>query len=247
LRIDEDLSVLHGSYGVLSNQLDEINCFQKNSEGLRESVSYLLGRVEFIRRELMFEMRYGAGSTKVTSDALQPEIVANNKLEAMRVSDDIRVNIGCGHIPIDGYLNVDRRKLPGVDVVAEAENLPFQPGELSEIFSAHFLEHFPKEQLVRSIIPYYASLLKSDGVFRAIVPDAEGMIDAYKSGEYGFDRLREIIFGGQDYDGDFHYTMMTPESLEEILLATGFHEIEIVDRNRENGGCKEFEIKAKRV
>lgn len=219
----------------------------RDTSAIHGSVDYLLRRVEFIRKELMFEMRYGASSANDVEDIIQVEILAREKLDAMRAAGDIRINIGCGHVPINGYLNVDRRKLPSVDIVAAADVLPFEAGELSEIFSAHFLEHFPKEQLVRSILPYYFGLLKSGGIFKAIVPDADGMIDAYKRGEYSFDRLREVTFGAQDYDGDFHYTMMSPESFSELLSATGFREIVIVARNRENGGCKEFEIIAKRA
>jgi len=225
------------------------NAAQGRVNGLAESVQYLLGRVEFVRRELMFEMRYGATNLHEEGDKLvvKGEILAIDKVEqARQTAAGVRLNLGCGHVPLDGYLNVDRRALPGVDIVAEVDQLPFAAGEVAEICSAHLLEHFPQEQLRRELLPYWTSLLRSDGVLRAIVPDGAGMARAYASQEYGFETLRQVTFGGQDYDGDFHYNMFSPESLSEVLREAGFTRIDIVAQNRENGGCKEFEIVASR-
>jgi hypothetical protein len=212
---------------------------------LSESVGYLLGRVEFVRRELMFEMRYGASNPAQGADQLkaQGEIIAADKVAQAR-KDGARVNLGCGHVPLDGYLNVDRRALPGVDVVAEVDALPFAKGELAEISSAHMLEHFPLEQLRRELLPYWASLLRTGGTFRAIVPDGANMARAYAREEYSFENLRQITFGGQDYDGDFHYNMFSVDSLSQLLREAGFSRVDVIAENRENGGCKEFELVA---
>ena len=45
------------------------------------------------------------------------------------------------------------RDLPGVDVVAKAGDLPFEPGSVDEIYSAHLLEHFPQEAMRRRLLP----------------------------------------------------------------------------------------------
>lgn len=216
--------------------------------GLAESVQYLLGRVEFVRRELMFEMRYGATDPAGEGEQLaaRSEILEPAKVEQARQGSGIRLNLGCGHVPLPGYLNVDRRALPGVDVVAEVDQLPFAKGEVAEICSAHLLEHFPLEQLRRELLPYWVSLLRADGVFRAIVPDGANMARAFVSEEYPFENLRQVTFGGQDYDGDFHYNMFSSDSLSQLLRDAGFTRVEVVAENRENGGCKEFEIVAAR-
>jgi hypothetical protein len=210
-------------------------------------VRYLLGRVEFIRKELMFEMRYGASAPPEQAEQLRVEskILTPEKLDAARKTG-IRLNLGCGHVALEGYLNVDRRSLPGVDIVSEVDDVPFTAGQLAEIFSAHLIEHFPQEQLRRTLLPYWRNLLRPGGLFRVVAPDAEGMMKAYFSGEYPFERLREVTFGGQDYNGDFHYNMLNARSLAELLLSAGFVDIRVIADNRENGGCKEFEIAARR-
>ncbi|MGN3963914.1 class I SAM-dependent methyltransferase [Burkholderia gladioli] len=212
-----------------------------------QSVDYLLGRVEFVRRELMFEMRYGAREIQPDVEAIQvkAEILSKDKLEASR-GEGIRLNLGCGHVPLDGYLNVDRRALPGVDVVSEVDGLPFAKGELTEIFSAHLLEHFPEEQLRRELLPYFFGLLKTGGELKAVVPDAEAMIREYSNGTYPYEDLREVLYGGQDYDGDFHFNMFTPDSMVKLLTEAGFDTPTILERGRKNGRCYEFEIAAKK-
>ena len=210
-------------------------------------VGYLLGRVEFVRRELMFEMRYGASAPTVSNDQLHAErkILSPEKLGISKKAE-IRLNLGCGHIALENYLNVDRRALPGVDIVAEVDDLPFSKGEVAEIFSAHLIEHFPQEQLRRNLLIYWRDLLKPGGDFRVIAPDAEGMMNAYFKGEYPFERLREVTFGGQDYNGDFHFNMLNTKSLTSLLLEAGFTDVKVIAENRENGGCKEFEVLARR-
>ena len=149
-------------------------------------------------------------------------------------------------MPLDGYLNVDRRALEGVDIVAEVDDIPLDAGEVDEIFSSHLLEHFPEEHLVRKALPHWMNLLRDGGVFRAVVPDAEAMIRAYAAGDYPYSDLREVTFGAQDYDGDFHYNMFTPESLSRILVAAGFDEVTVLAEGRRNGACLEFEIQGRK-
>ncbi len=225
--------------------IGEATAIRDAARGLTSTVEYLLGRVEFVRRELLFEMRYGA-ARKSDGDSLRAtaEIISVDKVADAR-RRGLRLNLGCGHVALDGYINVDRRALPGVDVVAEIDDLPFDEGEAEEIFSAHVLEHFPQEQLRRELLGYWRRLLKPDGVFAAVVPDADGMAKAYLSGEYGFEQFRNVTFGGQDYDGDFHYNMLSPASLSALLEEAGFADVEVVAANRENGGCKEFEVRAR--
>jgi predicted SAM-dependent methyltransferase len=245
--IEEINRILSDAKNLLENRLaDEKNKIEQTKqsvENLSGSVNYLLGRVEFVRRELMFEMRYGA-STYSTENAqlkTKTEILSPEKLAAAR-DHEIRLNLGCGHIPIEGYLNVDRRALPGVNIVAEVDDLPFEEGEVDEIFSAHLLEHFPQEQLRRELLPYFFKLIKKGGKFHAIVPDGQAMtIQAAKDPDY-FENFRLVTYGAQDYDGDFHFNMFSPETLTALLQEAGFEKIQIIERGRRNDICYEFEI-----
>jgi hypothetical protein len=143
-----------------------------------------------------------------------------------------------------GYTNVDVRRLPGVDVVAPVDELPVEPGTVAEIYSAHLLEHFPEEQLRRTLLPYWVGLLWPGGVFRAVVPDLEAMAQAYVSGKIDFEVLRMVTYGGQEYEGDTHFNGFTVDHLTDMIAGAGLIDIEVVARARPEGDCLELELAA---
>lgn len=51
------------------------------------------------------------------------------------------VDLGCGRRRRTGAIGVDVVALPGVDVVARLEALPFAPGAVGRAFALHVLEH----------------------------------------------------------------------------------------------------------
>ena len=85
-------------------------------------------------------------------------------------------------MPRDGYINIDKRELPNVDIVSDVGDLGFEPGSILEICSSHVLEHFPQEELRRRLLPYWLTLLAQGGTFRAVVPDGEAMLAAVGRG-----------------------------------------------------------------
>jgi SAM-dependent methyltransferase len=209
-------------------------------EPMNSAIEFLLRRVETVRAEMLHELRYGADPT---ASAVASEVV-NEELWKAALESGLRLNLGCGHLPVEGFVNVDMRKLPAVDLVAAVDDLPVGPESVDEIFSAHMLEHFPESQLSRQLLPYWFSILRPGGVFRAVVPDQDAMVARYGNGEISFITLREVTYGGQEYSGDFHYNAFTPESLEAMLRAAGFVDVETLARARPNGDCLEFEMSA---
>ena len=68
--------------------------------------------------------------------------------------EPVRLNLGCGRNILEGWWNVDRVKLPGVDIVAELDrvsfvnffgdieyHLPFEDNSVDEFLLSHVLEH----------------------------------------------------------------------------------------------------------
>ena len=55
----------------------------------------------------------------------------------------LKLDLGCGQNKRDGFIGVDRREFPGVDVVAELkERWPWGDSSVEEIHASHVLEHF---------------------------------------------------------------------------------------------------------
>ena len=111
----------------------------------------------------------GGGSDAAAPAAIESRIVDTERVERL-AADGLRLNLGCGHLALADYVNVDMRELPGVDVVAAIDDLPFDDGSVREIHSAHVLEHFAEEELHRRLLPYWLSQLEPGGEFRGIVP-----------------------------------------------------------------------------
>ena len=205
-------------------------------------------RIEFIRSETLYEMQASAlrASAETFSERTIPRILNQGKVDAMR-EGGLRINVGCGQHQIEGFLNVDRRSLPGIDVVADATNIPFERGELLEIRSSHLVEHFSSYILDRVLLPHWASLLQAGGTLTTVAPDGAAMLKAVNDGTMEFEDFREVLFGSQDYDGDFHYNLITPNSFSESLRRAGFVEIHEEYSAKRNGKCFEFKITAKKA
>jgi hypothetical protein len=224
----------------------EFQSVRRNLQQTSDSVAATWERIEFTRTEILYEMKYGrrilgGGASEVEPKGVEPKIVAPKKV-ATASQFGLKLNLGCGHIPLEGYVNVDRRELAGVDVVAEVGDLPFEEGAVQEISSAHLLEHFPQELLRRRLLPFWRTLLMPGGTFRAVVPDGEAMLAGVAAGNYSFSDFREVLFGSQDYDGDFHFNLFTPDSLCALLEEAGFKDTRVNARARPNGRCFEFEV-----
>lgn len=227
--------------------LQELQSEFKHYAGEQDNtLRFLLDRVEFVRSELLYEFKYGADTSPRTHLAAEARIIDRDKLERTR-DDGLRLNVGCGHIPLEEYVNVDRRELPGVDIVAEADRIPLETGSVSELASAHLIEHFPQEEFRRKILPHWKALLKDGGTLRAVTPDADAMTRGLADRSYAFEDFRDVLFGAQDYVGDFHFNIFTPESCARLLEEEGFRDVRVLHRGRRNGRCFEFEIVARKV
>jgi len=157
-------------------------------------------------------------------------------------AEGTKVNLGCGQSRLDDYLNVDSRKVPGVDIVANLDDLPFNSQSVSEIYSNHVLDRFTHERLCGKLLPYWRDLLRPSGTFRAIVPDTQATIAALGDGELSFADFRDAMLGTQDSASNIRYNLFSPESLTQILRDAGFKNIELVATGRRNEKGFEFEI-----
>lgn len=225
----------------IQSQSGTVRADARSEDRLAELAQEVLERFQFVRNELFYELRYGDHERRPVA-ALESRVLNPAKLEAAR--GNLRLNLGCGHVVRPEYVNLDARPLEHVDVVADVRDLPFEPGSVSEIYAAHLLEHFPVEELKRVVLPHWISRLAPGGRLVAVVPDAQTMIAEYAAGRFSFDDLREVTFGDQEYEGDFHYNMFTKESLSELLEGAGLEHVTVTAAARRNGVCYEMEIVA---
>ena len=229
---------------------DRLSTFEEHSgkQNSENEIAKIWERLEFVRREILYEMNHGrqfsGGST--AQQNVQASVINTEAVNLAKSQNELRLNIGCGHLPLDSHINVDMRALPHVDIVANADSIPLDGEIVDEIYSAHLVEHFPEETLLRKILPHWLHLLKPGGALTTICPDGQAMIDAVAKKEMSYEDFREVLFGAQDYDGDYHYNLLTPASLTKYLEKTGFTNVSVIESGRRNGKCFEFEVYAQR-
>lgn len=219
-----------------------LDTLQVNLDAALRQIEWIGQRVEFVRLELMYTLRYEGGREPASRDAAARP---SEPVDPTTLPCPLRLNVGAGHIPREGYVNVDGRNLPGIDIVADARSIPLPGGCVAELRSEHLVEHFPEAELRRVVLPHWRELLEPGGTVSIVVPDAESMLAAHAAGEMSFDDLSRVTYGDQEYDGDFHFAMYSPARLEEALEQAGFEGAECIARGRRNGACLEMEIVAR--
>lgn len=84
--------------------------------------------------------------------------------------EKIKVNLGSGGRPLEGYINVDRNpNAPGVDIVHDLDKYPwpFDSDSVDEVIMEHCLEHLVDHN--RAMKEIYR-ILKHGGVAKITVP-----------------------------------------------------------------------------
>ncbi len=184
----------------------ELGDQRRQVSALAEAVARLEERIAMMRQEVLYEARYGAGTKGVV------------KVEARRVDLDaligdglLRINLGSGNVPREGFVNVDARDLDGVDVVGRRSQPPVRRSHGRRFYASHLVEHFPLEELRRAVLPHWLALLRPGGLLVAVAPDGDAIVRETAAGRMPFHDFQRVTFGDQDYDGDFHFALHTPD------------------------------------
>lgn len=143
----------------------------------------------------------------------------------------MKLHIGCGDRPIDGYLNIDldaREYAQYAYLQADAASIPLGDGCAEEILSVHMIEHvWPWETLQmlkewhRLLAPGGKCVIECPNIFKACQLLIGGMreknmkaVAAAMNAFYGDPKDQELP--GR------HKWGYTPQSLSALLTAAGF-------------------------
>jgi len=139
-----------------------------------------------------------------------------------------KLHLGCGTVHLDGYINIDIRYLPGVDVVDNAKYLRrYKESSVDEIYACHVLEHFNRWE-ARSVLSRWCEVLRDGGVLMVSVPDFDAVAARYqKTGDLL--ELIGLLYGGQDYPENFHHYCWNFDTLTSELRRCGFTRVERFD------------------
>ena len=158
----------------------------------------------------------------------------------------MKLNLGCGDDVREGYINIDIRKTkPNVLVMdLEKEFLrAFPDNSAEEIIMRDFLEHLSWRK-VEAFLKDVFRVLKKGGRVYIQVPDLEAIAKKvilnpdFKYGELeGWKAISFWVYGGQDYEFNFHKAGFTIQTLKKLLEEIGFRVLEIKNDGGTNIIC----------
>lgn len=89
------------------------------------------------------------------------------------------LNLGCGHRPLVGWVNLDVKRVPGAQVVWDLRRgLPFPDGSAEVIFAEHVIEHLSRDDGLR-LLCECQRVLADGGVLRLSTPDLGKYLRSY--------------------------------------------------------------------
>ncbi len=152
-----------------------------------------------------------------------------NKLS--QETDDVKIHLGPESVIIDGYINIDIRQLPGVDLVADINDLSFiAANSICQIYSSHTLEHI-SHQKIYSVLQHWFRIIRPNGSLILSVPDFDKIISIYNQTGQQIEYIKSPLMGEQDHDYNMHYSVFNRSYLEEILLEIGFSSVKDLTRD----------------
>jgi predicted SAM-dependent methyltransferase len=97
-----------------------------------------------------------------------------------------RLNLGCGPYPAPGWINVDQRPYPWVDLCCDIlDGLAMPDGAVQVAVAMHLLQDLAWADVPRAI-EELKRVLAPGGTLRIGVPDLDRAIDAYLRGDRGY-------------------------------------------------------------
>jgi len=146
-------------------------------------------------------------------------------------SEGIRLNMGSGPFPMEGFINIDQYKHVNPDICCDVCAVPFEPGTVDEIYAGHILEHFRFDEGQKAL-RYWLMLLKPGGKISITVPDYDYLVR-----EYTEDPTPESLIKFNDlfiYSGiqpSPHQYAYSGSLLEKVMKDAGFVNVQRMPGN----------------
>jgi len=137
------------------------------------------------------------------------------------------LNIGAGkrtfkNYPTNNYecINVDQRDLENIDVVCDVTKLPFEDEEFDFIVASDIVEHFPISE-TQSVLKEWVRVLKKGCVIEFRLPNLHAICKKYFMEGGDARNISWLLYGGQDYPGNFHYVGFDKKFFNEECVKVG--------------------------
>jgi predicted SAM-dependent methyltransferase len=138
--------------------------------------------------------------------------------------DPLRLHIGSGLAHLEGWLNVDLRDLPGVDLIMDiTETFPFDG--VDTIYAEHFIEHLTIDHALRFLENAWLAL-KPGGRLRLSTPNLDWVWSThYQPEATGGNAIAQALRANRAFYGWQHRFLWNRELLAKAIRACGFDDL----------------------
>lgn len=139
----------------------------------------------------------------------------------------IKIHLGCGHIRLPDYVNIDIMAAKAADVIADLRRLPYDNSSVDLVYSCAAIEHFGRREWI-DVLREWARVLKPGGMLRLSTADFEAAIARYQEAR-NMTELLGLLIGGQKDEFDWHGMIFDFATLAAGLRDAGFEDIRRYD------------------
>jgi predicted SAM-dependent methyltransferase len=155
-------------------------------------------------------------------------LMRNRSFQAARphLSGRDYLQIGCGPQVAAGFVNLDYRWVPGVDVVWDLNRpLPFPADRFRGIFTEHCLEHFTDARLL-AVLGEAHRVLRPGGRIRIVVPSLEIHAQRYLATRTDADAepariINRVFYSGHDWMTSSHWVNDGHHCIHDLATLAG--------------------------
>lgn len=140
----------------------------------------------------------------------------------------MRLHVGCGNVILKGWVNIDSRELPGVDVVTDGRwCAQYKPETIDAIYACHVIDHFHVWE-VESVVYRWWRLLIPGGKLFVSTPNWDCIVTHYDE-HRDLEALAGCLYARQDYATNVRKCMFNARTLWALLQRIGFVSMQVVD------------------
>jgi predicted SAM-dependent methyltransferase len=133
----------------------------------------------------------------------------------------MKLHIGCGHVILPKWVNLDIQPSEGVQIIDDARILnKIENNSCDIIYACHILEHISRNE-VQKVLNKWFLKIKTGGKLRLAVPDFEKITQRYMDTK-NLGEVVGLIIGGHKDEWDKHGMVFDKNILTNMLLKSGF-------------------------
>lgn len=138
----------------------------------------------------------------------------------------MKLNVGCGSVRKEGYINIEAKRTSASDMVGNALQLDqkFRPNSIDEIYSSHMFEHLDKKD-ASEFLDICHKLLKKQATLFLAIPCLDYVVDLWMQKKMTDEEFINSLHGIQRDPYDHHRMSYTIATFTKLVESKGFKKI----------------------